>query len=615
MHSFSTRRAAIVFVLLGTAFAALVCRVAWLQTVGRRQTIGKADRQQHQTVILESRRGGIFDRNGFALALTIEKQDLFIDPHFMHEVLREDGHSDLAIDEITMNLAKILECDLVELSQKLNASDASRFLRIAHDVDEARVEAIKKLKIPGVGFVPSCSRSYPMGSLAAHILGGVGADGKGLEGVELKFDKTLSGKDGWERKLKDASRRAIGVAAEDYLPPQHGQHLILTIDANIQMIAEQELASTCKNFEARRGEVVVMDPNTGEVLALANYPTFDPNDLENASNDLRRNRSLTDPYEPGSTIKPFIVGPAIQWHETDLLEKWTIPAKTYRTPYGRLISDTHWYGDLRTWDVLVKSSNIGMSQLGERMGNEKLHRALASWGYGKPTGIELPAESGGKLNPLKKWTKYTTESASQGYEVMVTPMQLCRAFCAYANGGRLVTPRLIRGVLDSNGKVIPTAKPSRLEVWPQAVDRQTAEKLRQVLADVVIRGTAAGTAEGRSDTWNIFGKTGTAHISMGRSGYSLTKFNSSFICAAPYENPRLAIAFVVHEPGSKVHFGGQVASPGAKHLMERALTYLQTTPSPELQPPAIGEQLVDFKPGAYKRKIAKQQTADARPVR
>ncbi len=476
----------------------------------------------------------------------------------------------------------ILDADALELSQKLNDMGASRFVRIAKDLDEAHISEIQKLKIPGIGFVPSNMRSYPMGSLAAHILGGVGQDGKGLDGVELKFNDILSGKDGWERKLKDARRRAIGVAADDYLPPRHGQHLILTIDANIQMIAEQELSATCRNFAAKRGEVVVMDPNSGEVLALANYPTFDPNDLEFASNELRRDRSLTDPYEPGSTIKPFIVGPALQWNQTKLTEEWNIPAKTFRTPYGRLISDTHYYGNLCTWDVLVKSSNIGMSQLGERMGNEKLHRALASWGYGRPTGIDLPAENGGKLNPLKKWSKYSTESTSQGYELMITPMQLCRAFCAYANGGRLVHPELIRGVLDSESRFVSHTSPARLDILPQVIDAQTALEVRRVLCDVVIRGTAAG--DGRSDTWNIFGKTGTAHISMGKAGYSDTKYNSSFICAAPAENPRLVVAFIVHEPSAKVHFGGQVAAPGAKRFLERTLTYLQVPPSPELAP-------------------------------
>ena len=271
---------------------------------------------------------------------------------------------------------------------------------------------------------------------------------------------------------------------------------------------------------------------------------------------------MTDPYEPGSTIKPFILGPALQWNETKLTEIWHIPGKRYITPYGRPIEDVHAYGPLATWDVLVKSSNIGMSMLGERMGNEKLRRALASWGYGKQTGIELPGENAGRLNPLKKWTKYTTESASQGYEIMVTPVQLCRAFCAYANGGRLVQPTLIRGILDNDGNVISKTGRVNLDGLPQVVDPQAARDIRNVLCDVVVRGTAAGY--GRSDTWNIFGKTGTAHISMGKAGYSLTKYNSSFVCAAPAENPRLVVAMIVHEPDPNIaKYGGAVSAPGS----------------------------------------------------
>lgn len=609
MNRFSPRRAALVFITLGVLFGALTARVAYLQTIGRQQTLGKADRQQHQTTIWPARRGSICDRNGFILALTTEKQDLFVDPHFIQEI-QKDSHDVLEMDDDIQKLARILDTDSLALAQLLNDKADQRFLRVAPDVDESRIREIQKLNMPGVGFVPASARSYPMGSLAAHILGGTGKDGHGLDGIELHFDKSLSGKDGWERKLKDARRRAIGIDAEDYLPPEHGQHLILSIDANIQMIAEQELAAACKEHNAKHGEVVVMDPHTGQVLAMANYPTFDPNVLDDASNDLRRDRCLTDPYEPGSTIKPFIVGPALRAHLTRLDEVWPIKGKTYITPYGRHITDVHGYTDLTTWDVLVKSSNVGMSMLGERLGNDKLHLFLAGWGYGKVTGIELPAENPGKLNVLRKWNKFSTESVSQGYELMVTPVQLCRAFCAYANGGRLVQPTLIRGVLDSEGHIVSRARPKDVMLLPQVVDRATAAAMRQVLCDVPVRGTAAGSA--RSDTWNIFGKTGTAHIAE-HGVYSQTRFNSSFVCGAPAEKPRLAIAFIVHDPRGE-HYGGQVSGPYAKRLIERALTYMQVPASPplELPPASIQPKLVNFNPKAYLPPKPKVQTADAR---
>jgi cell division protein FtsI/penicillin-binding protein 2 len=395
------------------------------------------------------------------------------------------------------------------------------------------------------------------------------------------------------------------VAAEDYLPPQHGQHLILTIDANIQMIAEQELGAACQQYKAKRGEVIVMDPKTGDILALGNWPTFNPENLEDSTPEVRRNKCLTDPYEPGSTIKPFIAGPAMAWNITKPNEVWPIHAISWLTPYGRKITDVHAYGQLATWDVLVKSSNIGMSMLGERMGNPRLHEALMSFGYGRQTGIDLPGEDPGRVNPLKAWSKYTTESVSQGYELMVTPIQLARAFCAYANGGRLVGPRLIRGTLDAEGNVVTRTEPTALKLMPQAIDPLTAAAMKRILCDTVVRGTGS---KARSATWNIFGKTGTAHISQGKGGYSASKFNSSFIGGAPAESPKLVIAMIIHEPDrSLAHYGGVVSAPAAGRVLERSLAYLQVPSSPDLPPPppAIASVLFNYNPKLYTDRTAR----------
>ncbi len=610
MQKFSFTRAALVLVTICCLLIALMGRVAYLQTIGRQQTLGRAERQQHQTQALIARRGSIYDINGLELAGTVQTRTLFVDPKFMYEVFRQDGHSQVEMDDAIHRLSIILDKDAFELTQQLSDRSTSRFLKIAENLDDTTCTEILKLNLPGVGLQPTNVRYYPMGSIAAHVLGSMGKDGHGLEGVEMKFEKLLAGHDGYERTLKDARHRAISIAAEDYLPPQHGQHLVLTIDSNIQLIAEQELAGACEKYKAKRGEVIVMDPHSGEVLALANWPTFNPQNIEDSTEDLRRNRALTDPYEPGSTIKPFVAGPALEWKVTRINEIWPIPGIRYKTPYGRTITDVHGYGPLSTWDGLVKSSNILMSMLGERMGNPQLHRALASWGYGRATGIELPGEAPGKLNPLRQWTKYSTESVSQGYELMVTPLQICRAFCVYGNGGYLVHPTIVKGVLDSEGHTVSHQKPTDPKEMPRVLDESTVLEMRRILCDVVVRGTATGA---RSQTWNIFGKTGTAHISQGRSGYSQSKFNSSFICAAPAEDPRLVVAFIVHEPErSLAHYGGTVSAPGASHLVERALGYLQVPASPDLPLPPSGVQnlLVNFNPKAYIRHPA--ETADAR---
>jgi len=449
-----------------------------------------------------------------------------------------------------------------------------------------------------VGIQSSSARCYPMGSLAAHILGGTGSDGNGLDGLELKYNALLSGRPGFARETKDAQRRPIGVDAQDYLPPQHGQHLVLTIDANLQMIAEQELRDEVEYVHGSRAEFVAMDPRTGEVLALANYPTFNPQTMSDSTKDLRRNSALVAPYEPGSTFKPFIVGPAFMWNVTTPWEVWPIPGLTWFTPYGRAITDVEHYGDLCTWDGLVHSSNILMSQLSERMGNARLHQALINFGFGQRTGIDLPGESTGVVYPLKKWTHKSTESVAQGYEVMVTPLQLARAFGAYANGGRLVTPHLLLGTVDQDGKVVSRTKPVDFDSLPQVIDAGTAAEMRRILCDVLIRGTAEGT---RSKIWNISGKTGTARIAEGH-GYSATRFNSSFMACAPYENPRLVVVCVVHDPDRSIaHYGGKVAAPVVVKFMERALSYMDVPPSPDLPlpPPQVANVLYDYSEKDY----------------
>ena len=598
---FSAGRAALVFVALLVTFVVLLGRVIYLETYGRRQTLSKAMRQQHNTTILRARRGSVYDRNGIEMAGTVQQQAVFVDPRFMQEVYSQDGKSFIEMDRAVARLAHVVDKDAFTLSQMLGDRASSRFVKVADEVDEQTARAIEKLDLPGAGLLPINVRYYPMGPIAAHVLGGTGREGQGLEGLELKFENLLAGRDGFKRTLKDARHRPISVAAEDFLPAQHGQHLILTIDANIQMIAEQELKEACEFFHAKGGEVVVMDPRTGEVLALANWPTFHPQNLGDSDPKVRLNRCLAAPYEPGSTIKPFIVGPALAQRITRVGEVWEMPASSYQSELRRKpVTDVHHYAQLCTWDVLVKSSNIAMTMLGERMGKNRLRDAVAGFGFGRPTGIELPAEDPGMLIPAAKIGDADVVSMVQGYAIMVTPMQMARAFCAYANGGRVVQPTIVKGVLDSDGRVVSRVQPPSVELMPAAVDPFTAAEVKRVLCDTLVRGTAR---KARSRTWNIFGKTGTSHISGGRAGYSDSRYNSSFLAGAPFEEPRIVVAFIIHEPDrTQGHYGGDVAAPGAGRLIDRVLTYLQVEPSPDLQPPPpqIAAKLYNFNAKEYR---------------
>jgi cell division protein FtsI/penicillin-binding protein 2 len=618
MNAFSVARARVVVVCLLVAFAALSARVVFLQTYGRQTTIRQAERQQHQVKVSRARRGSIYDRNGMEMAGTVQTISMFVDPKFMQEQFQQEGRSLVEMDRQIGKLAELIERDPFELSRLLSDRFDHRYVRVADNLDPETCAQVRQLNLPGVGLEPNNARYYPMGSIAAHLLGGTGGDGKGLEGLELKFEKVLAGKDGFERTLKDARHRPLKTAAHDYLPPRHGQHLMLTIDANVQMIVEQELSRACQDVRAKRGEAVVIDPRTGEVLAMANWPTFNPQNLDDSTPDVRRNRAITDPYEPGSTIKPFIVGPALEWRVTRVGEVWPIAeGGGYRSSLRRKrITDVHQYGPLTTWDVLVKSSNIGMTMLGERLGKGRVHAALDAFQFGRATEVELPGEDPGLLKPARRWADSDIVSGVQGYAVMVTPLQLARAFCAYANGGRLVKPTLVRGVLDVDGRLVSKNKPGRLDMMPEVIHPVTAAEMKRILSDTVVRGTAS---KARSDVWNIFGKTGTAHISQGRAGYSDSKYTSSFLAGAPAEAPRVVVAFIIHEPdkdyaqqNNRSYYGGAVAAPGASRAIERILTYFQVPASPELPvpPPHIADKLWKFQPSAYKRKTP-LQTASA----
>ncbi|HUB24532.1 MAG TPA: penicillin-binding protein 2, partial [Tepidisphaeraceae bacterium] len=409
--SFSMFRAGGLLGGVVTLFLALCCRVAYLETYGRQDTIIRAERQQNESVILPARRGDFFDRNGIILAGTVQTEALFVDPKFFFQQLQLHGETMTQIDGDISQLANYTDMDAASLQKLMHDRAASRFIKVGEDLDADAVAQVRHLGLPGVGVVPVSQRVYPLGSIACHILGGVGADGSGIEGLELKFDKILAGRDGAEYLTKDADRRPIGVAADDYLPPRHGQHIVLTIDVNIQMMTEEELAATCTQFQAARGEAVVMDPHTGAILALANwlkdYPSFNPANLGDSPPEARLDAAVALPYEPGSTIKPFIAGPALMWGVTNPGEVWPIHGGVHIFPDGRHVRDVEAYPPLTMWDALVKSSNICMSMLGERLGNARLHEALSSFGFGRDTGVELPGEDPGLLNPLSKWTRFS----------------------------------------------------------------------------------------------------------------------------------------------------------------------------------------------------------------
>jgi cell division protein FtsI/penicillin-binding protein 2 len=601
----------------------LGARVAYLQTYGRAATIDRVDQQQHQVVPLQSRRGSIFDRNGLLLAGTVRTNVIFADPKLLLGKFINDPQGAAKLTAAMEQLSAALNMSAKDLHQLIDARKQTRYIKLREGADENMVKAVRQvttdLKLPGISSHLSTERIYPMGTLAAHVLGGMTKDGVGVEGIEAKYNRLLKGEDGFVRQRRDARRNAINVAAEDYLSPVHGRHVVLTLDANIQQIAEQELEATCKQFRAKRGEAVVMDPATGEVLALANWPTYSPAAIGEATEFARQNYTLTAPYEPGSTLKPFILGPALDAGAVSAGQVITTGGKTRVTSYGRRITDVHGYSSLSVWDVLVKSSNIGMTIVSERFGKEGVHRALSSFGFGRRTGIELSGEDSGLLRPLARWDKYSVDSLAQGYEIMVTPLQLVRAMAVFANDGYLVRPTLVKGELQRDGDISPVSaaavqlasRPAGTISGDRVIPAEEARQMRQIMADVVIRGTGI---KARSDVYNLFGKTGTAHIALPTGGYDEQRYTSSFIGGGPVESPRIVVALIVHEADKSVaHFGGAVSAPGAGRIMSRSLAYLNTAPSPAPQLPdtQIMAVLDRFNPKAYERKPITAETMSA----
>lgn len=594
----SARRIAAVLTLISLTLTGLVARVAYLQTAAASQTVERAQRQQSARETLNARRGSIFDRNGLMLAGSIQLTTLYADPKFMHEQFQTKGRTLLDMDVALETVAKVVEGDADELVMAVGRNPQKRYVPLVRGLKQETVEQLQSLKIPGLGFAAEPTRIYPMGQTAAHLLGTVGREATGLEGLERGEEAVLAGHDGTKGTVRDKRRRTIAAAAEDYRLPEHGEHLVLTIDSNIQLIAEQELEATIKEFKASGGCVVVMDPNTGDVLAMANYPTYFPQYLADSSAENRRNRAVTDPFEPGSILKPFLLAGLIERDVTDIGEQINVGESRYYRPYPRRhIIDEHYYGEkLAVWDVIVKSSNIGMVKLGERADAKALTEILRSFGFGQKTGIGVSGEDGGLLPA--KWGWGTRESVMQGYALLSTPVQLCRAMSVIANGGRLVTPRLVAGTMKPGGEL--TVEVSRA-LDPQVVERETAQKVRRVLADVAVRGTAR---RAQMERWNLFGKTGTAHRTI-KGKYNEEHYVSSFVGGAPYEAPRLTIAVSIYDadksigpvPG-KGHHGGIVSAPAAARILDRALEYLDVPESPDLPepPPEVAPLLWQYKP-------------------
>jgi cell division protein FtsI (penicillin-binding protein 3) len=566
--------AGIFFMLLLIALGR-VFQLCVLQGVSLRQL---ASRQQHQRLALPPERGPIVDRNGDVLAMTLESAAVYVRP----------AKLDLGRNPLPA-LAGTLNLPLSRVAEK--AQSSGRFVWLSRTATPEQADAVVELALPGVGTEPSRRRFYPRGSVAGQVLGFAGVDSQGLEGIELLHDHDLRGVAESLNVGRDAHGRQLLTDAAWQPLPRQGARVELTIDASLQQVAEAELAAAVAARQARAGIAVVMQPATGELLALANVPLFDPNDATSATAEQRRNRVVTDAYEPGSTFKGILAAAALEARAVRPEDRIFCENGHY-TVGRRVVHDHEPYGWLTFADIIKHSSNIGAGKVGERLGAERLAAAIDAFGFGAPTHVDLPGEIGGIVRPHSKWARINVVTTSFGQGIAVTPLQLLRAYAAIANGGQLMRPFVVRRVIGPQGNIMLENQP---EVVGRPIAPETARVVTGLLRSVVEGGT--GT-QARIDGIPVAGKTGTAQKVDGKTGrYSARDRMSSFIGFVPADAPRFVILVVIDSPRTAT-YGGLVAAPVFRRIAEYAVDRLglRAAPVPVPVPEAdtIGAQLVKW---------------------
>ncbi len=552
-------------VSLAVLLLALGGRLVQIQLLSHEPLEAKALRQHGRYERLPARPGDVLDVRGRPLATSVETASIFLDPKAIPAAKRGD---------VAESLAMALEIDADPLQQRIEQHATRRFLWVKRRVTEHEVRAVRDLRWPlaWVAFQTELRRCYPQGAIASHVVGLRDVDGKPRDGIEKMFDPVLRGKPGFRVIARDSRGKILAVQDQLSALPEPGSSVVLTIDSVIQNFAEDTLDRVMHDWEPASATAIVMNPRTGEILAMASRPTFDPEDPAAAAPDAWVNRAVSDTYEPGSTFKPFIVSTALDWGVIARDDQIDCHNGVYKMG-PRVLHSHHRNGLLSVPDVVIKSDNIGMAVIGERMTNSGLYRAVQQFGFGRPTRIELPGESPGSVRPLRQWTPfYSTGSVPMGQELAVTPIQLITAFASLANGGELLRPRVVRAIVGPDGE--------RLQVFSEAqrVARPIRAETAQFMIDPVLTGVVDRGTGRRAQIagYSIFGKTGTAQKQAEHGGYSHGHHISSFIAGAPASDPKIITLVLVDDPSKgKEHYGGEVAAPAVKQILERSLAYLR----------------------------------------
>ena len=558
----SPRRLALTFVCLMLLFLGMGARLFVLQIVEAPAYAQLASQQREETVDFPARRGAIFDRNGEPLAISVDLKTIFTDP-----VMVEDPAAGAA------QLAPILGTEhdvlVAKLSGPMPGDDAPRFEYLMRQAPPRISDKVRALDIPGVFMMDEAKRYYPGQRLASHVLGFAGTDGIGLEGIESQYDDILQGKAGRMTVEKDLEGTYLPYESFEVDQAEPGRALFLTIDKRLQYFTELRLAEAAAKYHAEAGTAIVMRPDSGEVLALANYPDFDPNEPGDFEPEALQNRALNYVYEPGSAFKIVTASAALEEKVVTPKSEFIVPDAM---PYaGEIFNDSHPHPTLKmtATEIIEQSSNVGTIQIGLKLGEERLDDYVRKFGFGEQTGLDFPGESSGIVIDREDWTLPTIATIPIGQGIAVTPLQMAAAYSTLANGGVWVEPKLLASTMDGEGKI----RPSPPAATRRVVSERTAKQMARILTGVTREGTGI---EAQVPGYSVAGKTGTAQKPLPEGGYG-NSYVGSFAGFVPAGRPEIVVLVVLDEPSPI--WGGSTAAPTFKTIAEFALRHLGVSPT------------------------------------
>ena len=547
---------------IALAFLGLACRAAYVQVFGNDFFQRQGEVRFARTLELPASRGRILDRNGLILASSVPAPSIWAIP--------EDVE---ATAEQLAALAKLLEMPLADLNKKLANEDKS-FVWIRRQVDDPVAQKISALGIKGIYQRKEYKRQYPEGETAAHVVGFTNVEDRGQDGIELRFNKDLSGRAGSRRVIKDRLGRVVEDVGEQ-VPPMDGKDIQLSVDSKVQFVAYQKLRDAVLRHKAKAGSVVVLDTITGEVLALANYPSYEPNKRQNLSGEQLRNRALTDTFEPGSTMKPITVGMALEAGRIT-------PNTTIETAPGRFniggftINDTHNYGTLTVEGVIQKSSNVGSLKIAQKMTPREMWDTYTALGYGQKPQIQFPGAVTGRLRPWKTWRPVEQATMSYGYGLSASLFQMAHSYTSFAHDGEIIATTML--------------KSSEPAVGVKVFSPENARALRRMLQMAAAPGGTAPLAQ--TVGYSVGGKSGTARKQVGK-GYASNKYRAWFTGMAPIESPRIIVAVMIDEPSDGNYYGGIAAAPVFSEVVQQTLRMMGVQPDMSVKPQIVTQAVVE----------------------